>query len=634
MKIIERLPKKLIYLILITPLLYFPGLLAYAEVGSKVGFFSLALSVLFFLFAYLFLFKKEKIKTGPVIWITGIYTLILAFSTVFAFSFTDSFWGGAKDMNGFFLYFCLFLFLLVVSTFLKDEKDWDRVLIFAVGVASFVSLVAFFQHFNLLGIPMRGSLIGNSSFLGSYLIFNFFFAVYLFFKRKEPLYLALSFFMIIVLYWFISRAALGAVLVGIVLMGLLWLAFKAKKKETRKIGKIFLTGSVVVAVFVCFLVFHPVDGGLFGGSVGSIEDKARTSFHDKGDGLRYIFWEQSVQSFKEKPVLGWGLNSFQHIFLKEFNPEVFIDQEKEINSVGSPHNVIYEKLSSVGIVGLLTHLILVFGTLSLLWVSYKKGRVNFYAPLVFTPMIIAYFLQQMTVYDTYNNLILLFLFLGFVNFHSFNREVGFEKISRNWKLILMILVTVFSGFILYAGFYKNIRANYFLAWAVAEEDPENKIALSEEAIRLSIIDRKNTRTVLAKNTRQYLRSTILMEEVRQYYISFYIKELKKDDFDDWRILIERAYYYFLDENYEKAEEVIREAQEASLRNPKNLWLLAEVKVAKGDFKEAKRVINNFIEMEPRIEYSYNLSILLAKMMNDKDLENSVRKKRDQIFKKN
>ncbi|MEA2092639.1 MAG: hypothetical protein U9P61_01560 [Patescibacteria group bacterium] len=625
MRVIKGLSKKLIYLILITPLLYFPGLLAYAEVGSKVGFFSLIISILFCLFTYLILFKKEKIKVGIVTLIVGMYTIILAISTIFAFNFNDSFWGGEKGMNGFFLYFCLFLFFLIVSSLLKKEEEWEKLIMFSVGAASFVSLVAFFQHFNLLTIPMEGSLIGNSSFLGTYLLFNFFFAVYLFSKRKDPLYLALAFFMTLPLYWFSSRAALGAILIGVIIIGMLWIVFRAKKEKIRKIGKIFLTGSVVVAVFICFLIFHPVNNGIFNGHVGNVEDGLRTSFYNASDGLRYIFWEQSTEGFKENPFFGWGLNNFQHIFLKEFNPEVLVREASTgIISVGDPHNVIYEKLSSVGIIGLLAHLILIFGTLSLLWVSYKKGRVNFYAPLVFTPMITAYFLQQMTVYDTYNNLILFFLFLGFVNFYSFNREVDFKIISKNWKLIIMIVVAIISGFILYTGFYKNIRANYFLAWAIAERDPEVKIALSEEAIRLSTIDRKNTRIFLADNTRRYLYEEIITKEARQYYISFYIKELEKEDSGDWRVLIKKAHYYFLDDNYEKAREVVKEAQEASPRNPKNLWLLAEINVAEGDFEEAKSIISEFIAMEPRIEYSYSFSIFLAKVMQDEGFEESIK----------
>jgi O-antigen ligase len=615
----ERIAKKLIYIILLTPLVYLPGVVAYAEVGSKVTFFSLLVGVSLSLLAFLFLFKKEEVKVGPVVWITGLYTAVLALSTIFAVNFTDSFWGGAKDMNGLFLYLCLFAFLILTAVVLKDEEDWDRALTVSVGAGAVVAFVAYLQIFNLISLPEKASLIGNSSFLGSYLIFNVFFALYLFCKRKDYLYVALMVLMTLPLYFFASRAGLGAILGGLILFGLLWISFKSEKEKTKKVGKIILVGSTALVVFVSFLVFHPVDGGLFNEEVGKIENKLRTSFYDASDGLRYIFWEQSVESFKEKPLLGWGLNSFQDVFLEYFNPEVLVEKQEIINTVGSPHNVVYEKLSAVGMFGLFAHLILLVSIPTLLWRSYIKGRVEFYAPAVFTAMITAYFFQLLTVYDTYNNLILLFLSLGFVNFYSFDKTLKLKrKLSLFVSVFLMIIVLFLSFFVVYNGFYKPVRANSFLVEALIETEVERKTALSKEAIRLSDVDRRNTRLVLAKESREQIYEGVVNQKESYLMIVFFLEELEKEDFNnDWLVLMEKGQYHLLLWEYEEAEECFKRAEELIPTNPRSLWFLAQIKVAEEKYEEAEEIIERFVKIEPRINYSQLLAKELLKRMENK-----------------
>ncbi len=620
---INRILKNLIYIILLTPLIYLPGIVAYAEVGSKVTFFFLLLGVSLSLLAFLFLFNKEEIKVGPIIWITVAYTVILTISTIFAVDTASSFWGGAKDMNGLFLYLCLFAFLLLISTILKDEEDWEKALTISVGAGVIVAIVAYLQIFGLFSLPKGASLIGNSSFLGTYFIFNVFFALYLFCTRKNYLYIASMILMIVPLYFFASRAGLGAILAGLILYMLLWISFKSEKEKTRKIGKIILVGSTVLVVFTSFLIFHPIDGGIFDGQVGKIEHKLRTSFYDYSDGLRYIFWEQSTQGFAEKPFLGWGLNSFQYIFLDYFNPEVLVDKKEIITVVGNPHNVIYEKLSAIGIIGFLAHLILIISIPALLWRSYIQKRVGFYAPAVFTAMITAYFFQLLTIYDTYNNLILLFLVLGFANFYSFNRTIKLkERANLPFSVFLMMLVVVLSGFVVYNGFYKPIRANAFIVEALVEIEVERRIAVSKEAIRLSDIDRRNTRLILAENSKNMIYEGLINKQESYLLINFLLEELSKEDFfDNWPILMEKGHYHLLLGENKEAEECFRRAEELIPTNPRSLWLLSQIKVAEGDFEEAEVIIERFIQIEPRIEYSYLLAVDLAKKMENEELKN-------------
>ncbi len=616
--------RKLIFLVILIPLFYLPGILAYAEAGSKAAIFFLLASLIFFLFSFLFLFEERSLKISPIIWIAGIYMAILSLSTFFSFDKTLSFWGGARDMNGLLLYLCLFGFLLVLSGILKKEEDWEKILLLSIGAGAVVSLVAYLQVFDVLSLSGKGSFMGNTSFMGTYLIFNVFFSVYLFSKKKNFLYIASALFMIFPMYLFNSRAALVGTLVGFFLLGLFYLAFKTEKEKIKRIGKVFLMVIIFGFLFVSFLVFHPIEDGIFKGPVGEVESYSRNSFYEAGDGMRYIFWQQSFQGFKERPLLGWGLNNFRHIYFKNFNPEILIDRKNKNVWSGNPHNVVYEKLSENGILGLLAHLILLMAGPFLLWKSYRKKEISFWAPAIFTAMMTAYFIQQLTIYDTYNNLILLFLFFGFVNFYSFGKTIqmrGIVKLKLSpWLLMFSVIA---CGFIFYNGFYKPIRVNYFLIDALWENDPQKRIDISREVIQLADFDKANTQLVLAQETRSYLYNNQLTQDDLNDLVNFHIKELEKESLrlPDWQILAEKAQYYIINKEYEKAENVLRKAQELSPRNPQSLWTLAQVQVEKGEFKEAKETIQKFIEIEPRIkkfqEIANQLILEIEKIENKK-----------------
>ncbi len=624
--------RKLIYVVFLVPLVYLPGIVGYMEAGSKAALFFLLAGLIFLLFTFLLL-NGGSFRYGPMVIIAGIYAGVLVLSTFFSFDPIGSFWGGARDMNGLLLYLSLIFFFLILPSVLRDEKSWEKIFAFCVGTGLVTAIVGYLQIFEILDFPRKGSLMGNSSFMGTYLIFTVFFAVYLAFKKKKWVYLVATVPMISLMYFFGSRAALAGTLGGLVLFFLLWLSFSFPRENIRKAGKIILGLSVSVVFFSSFLVFHPVREGLFSGSLGRAESTLRSGFHEASSGMRYNFWEQSVKGFKERPLLGWGLNSFQHVFFRHYDAEILVNSGS-VPGVYSrdPHNVIYEKLVSTGILGLLAYLSIVIGSLVLLWRSYQKGRVGFYAPAVFTAMIAAYFGQQLTIYDTYSGMIMLSLVFGFIHFHSCNDEMKIKKRGKSKLFLMMTVVVVLCGFLVYGGFYKPIRANYLLTWALAEEDPETRIKVSRAVINLSDFDRGNARYVLARSARLYLEHAFWIEkEERKRVIEFFSEELGKESpSNNFLIIMEKARYYAAEGDIKEAEKALRKASEMSPKNPQPLYYLAEIEVGRENFENAVEIIEEFIELEPGLEYSYNFAIALARGMEDENLEKDLKKRWEEI----
>ncbi len=614
--------RKLIYILVLTPLFYFQGVFAYAEAGSKVAIFFLLMGVITPLFIY-FLFKKESIRVGPVTGLLALHLFILTLVTLFSFDKHESLWGGARDMTGLLFYIFISIFLFVAVNVVRTDKHWDNIFLISVAAGTITAMVAYFQILEVSYLFGRGSLMGNSSFMGSYLIFTVFIAVYLFFKKNRIIYLLLALLMILPMCLFTSRAAFGATVMGFLLLGMLWLAFKVKKPVTRKIGKIILLISIITASFTLLLIFHPIKGGIFEGSLGRTENILRSAFFEASDGMRYIFWEQSVKGFMERPIFGWGLNSFHYIFFRHFDSEILHSQTEMGIRSGNSHNIIYEKLVTMGILGLLSYLALTVGVVFLFWKGYKQKRTDFYVPAVFTAMITAHFVQQLTVYDTYSSLLILFLVFGYAGYLSDNRHI---KVSKRVVLPVLMLTVVLGGSLVYMGFYKPIRSNYYLIEALIESNPQKRISLSKKAIRLADMDRSNARLVLAENLHMYMYNYSLLyekiemkEEDKIEMIKFHLEELKKEEPSSrWRILMEKARYYAISGDYENSVNTLKDAQKISPQNPQTLWILAEVQVIKGDFNRARNTIKEFIDMQPQLEHSNMLAQRLLQIIEEKE----------------
>lgn len=96
-----------------------------------------------------------------------------------------------------------------------------------------------------------GATIGNTSFLGTYLLFNTFFAIFLFFTKKTKEgkiedwvikigYLVATIALFLPVYVGEARAAALSIAGGLALLIILYLAFGIKWKKVQIFGKVLL----------------------------------------------------------------------------------------------------------------------------------------------------------------------------------------------------------------------------------------------------------------------------------------------------------------------------------------------------------------------------------------------------------
>jgi O-antigen ligase len=445
-KVLLLIVKIAVYLSLLTPFILFNNFY-FPFVGVKSLYFMAFCQVAFFAWLILAISNKNyRPKLNSVLVTFVLFVATLAVSGLVGADFSQSFWSKFERMTGLLMWFHLLGFFLAVSCCFKRSSEWKKLFLAAVFVAFLFSSLSTLEVFATKNLKIlertsqeiasstvlsslrkivfsdRGGLtLGNTSYVGSYLIFNIFLALYLFLSpvgvfESRRLTWALRIFSglaaalaILSLHFNEARAAFFAAFGGILLIALLWLCFGSVKKSNwlrflKWPARIILALAVLAAVASIVLLYLPNN---------PIHDR----FGQMGGNARFVNWAIAEQGFLERPVLGWGPENYILVFPKFFNTCLFLPQEcgGEI-WFDRAHNIIVDTLVTTGVLGLLAYLGIFFGVFWALAQAYfKQKTIDFWLFGVVLAVLAAYFIQNLTVFDMVVSLMFFVLILGFVS---------------------------------------------------------------------------------------------------------------------------------------------------------------------------------------------------------------------------
>jgi len=420
---------------------YFPFIV------PKTLAFRIIVEILFLAFLGLAVMKKEyRPKINLVLVLFFLYLITVFISSALAGTFQLSFWSNNERSEGLLLMAHLFLFLLILSNFLRKIKDWIILFEFSFLSSLLVSFVALGQHLNWSwliessGGARLASTLGNAGYVAGYLIFNIFFGLILFFF-KESKYLS----------WFRAYYILGILLQIFVVFntltrgGIIALSFSIfaficyfvfyHSKSNKLIRNSGIVVLLLMAIFSSFLFLNRQANWVQKNNVlekiVSISPNAPTAQN------RLMTWNSAYQGFKEKPIFGYGYENFYQVFDKYFNPKIY----RHAGSVvwfDRAHNMIFDRLITGGLIGLLLYLSLLFVPLIYLWKWFIKSKAdnNYLMPMVFTLVMLAYLIQNLFIFEALVTYIPLFIVLAFLS--QFCPDY-FEKFSQSKKPYLILL---------------------------------------------------------------------------------------------------------------------------------------------------------------------------------------------------
>jgi len=520
--------------------------------------------------------------------------------------------------------------VLISSTF-KFKKDWNKFFASSLVIGMVVSVIYFLARFGVdMGIwaAKKGSSLGNSSFLGTYLLFNVYLALLLFVRTKGKQflrYLAVAGFLIngAALLMSSAQAARLSSLGGLFLIGTFYLIFKNPKKRVKVVGAVIL---LLATVGFVAGVFHP-------------ESPLHKSLVNRLGAPRFVVWRMAWDGFKAKPLLGWGSNNFIMVYSKFFDPY------KKIAG-GAPwfdraHNIVMNYLATTGILGLLSYLSMYAAAFYILSKRYLQKK-KFWIPAIITAFMIAYFVHLLTVFDMPVSYMMFFLLLGFVASYKGRPaqkiEAKPQKIGVGVVIALLFLVSFWSFIVkptqAGTGTIKAIQTvpNQQVMQQVKQNSPnqvdsflksnsQKRIGLYKQTLNASPIGKYQIRNFFAQHSRNFVRnnSQSLPQETAKEELQFTINKLeesKKESPHDLKTLMNLIQGYAVYSSYEqgkmqKVKDLAKEATEIAPNHQFGYWVLAQVYAQDKEFDKALDYAKQAVQLQPLVSQSQLIYIQTA-----------------------
>jgi len=512
------------YLVFLTPLIlatefYFPF------VGPKSLYFMGGCQVVFFIWLYLAInYKRYRPKRNSILIALSLFLIVLILSSIFGVDFSRSFWSKYERMTGLLMWLHLLGFFLATSSTFK-KSDWEKVFTVSILVSALIGLGVLLgkTDIEIFNFANRGGFtLGNSSFLGSYLLFNVFLSLYLFFEKRDKVIKILFLTAVILgtslMYIQGARAAFISTIGGFGFIFLLWFSFGIKSQKVKILGKILLTISIIAVLSAIVLLYLP--NNLVHDKFGEITTQSR-----------FVNWEMAQKAFLERPLLGWGPENYTLIFPKFFNPCLFTPKCGGEIWFDRTHNIVLDTLSTTGILGFLAYLGLFFSSFLILGKKYLKEKsISFWTFSIFMAMLFAYFVQNLTVFDMVTSLMMFILVLGFIAFLGIPKKREDSKneyIPRHpWagSLLLIIFSSTFFIFII-----QPLKTDHFVIDALMVNSSQERVDFYEKAMNTSQLGKYQIRGFIGHHSGEVLRinmGKISMEDtIRE--LDFVTGELQK-----------------------------------------------------------------------------------------------------------
>ncbi|MEK7067492.1 MAG: O-antigen ligase family protein, partial [Patescibacteria group bacterium] len=204
---------------------------------------------------------------------------------------------------------------------------------------------------------------------------------------------------------------------------------------------------------------------------------------------RLMSWRIAWQGFMRYPWLGIGMGNYEVIFNQYYNPEFLRYGFKE-TIWDKPHNWLLEIAVSAGIFGTLAYLAL-YGVAGAALISKARQEINSkdkWAQVILAGGLLAYFVQDLFLFETFNALLIFFVILSFISASLLSKEASTPVVKKlKGAPIILIAAAGVTLWLFWQVNYLPLRASYYLA-------------LSENAGRYS-----NSPAVWAKNLQASLR---------------------------------------------------------------------------------------------------------------------------------
>ncbi len=575
------------------------------------------------------------------------FLVVIGVADIFGIYPYKSFWSNFERMEGFVTHVHLFIYFLVLSSNVMTEKIWQR--LFQTSLA--VSVVMGFYGLDQLGqgIERIDARTGNSTYLGIYMLFHIFLAVFLLVRhsmkyKTNPeikwtgigIYSAVTLFDLYIFYHTGTRGALIGLIIGVLFASVAFAFFEKKNKVLRYGSVAAIVTIVLVAGLLAtfkqsnFVKQHDLLSRF--AALATFDKSGLEQFASTEGKGRFGIWGIALKGVEERPILGWGQDNFNYVFAKYYDPKIY-DQEQWFDRA---HNVFLDWLIAGGVFGLLAYLSLFAACIYSIWKSKLDSEHRYFLfsdKVILTSLLIAYFIHNIFVFDNITSYILFFAVLAFVHFHekkTFDMKWLATPIKDSSYLWLgsAAIIAVFS-----VTFYYTVAIPYLAAstlidalsyqnYALQNGTPEAftaALAAYKTAIGYGSAGTAEAREQLLQGTSQILELNV-SSDIKSAFVTYTNSEmdmqLKETPLDPRYFLFYGSYLSKLHEVASSVpfQEAIDDLEKAHELSPEKQTILIEIGSAylnNGQYAEAVPSLKQAFELDTddtdaRIVYAVGL----------------------------
>jgi len=333
------------------------------------------------------------------------------------------------------------------------------------------------------------------------------------------------------------------------------------------------------------------------------------------------------KGFLERPLLGWGPENFSIAFTKYFSPSFFTEDFGGDIWYDKSHNVVFDTLVTTGLLGLISYFGIYAASFYLLWKKFFREKEDFWKAGIFSVALIAYFVQNLTVFDMIGSYLMFFLILSFISSDSGNKEEAGEAKLKFWLLPLLLIVLAFS----LANFVVSPAQKAYYAILPRQQEPfsESRLEMYEKTASTSFVGQDQIIESFANSTIEFSYyqdiESVPAERVAAEF-GFLMAELEKiveKNPLDYRMVLElgtiyNTYIRFDPYYISKAEKVFKDAITLSPNNQQGYWYLAQTKLYEGKMEEAVTLAEKALQLDQKAERSHLVLVQVLKFSGNQE----------------
>lgn len=617
----------LVYLSLLTPLVmgrFGLTLSAY----PKAVFFRILVELMLIFYIFLVLINNKKYlfsRISPLFIIILIFNLVLIITSIFGVNFYRSFFGDPERAEGIVLQFHLLAyFLIIISIFDKKEK-WFNLFRTAIIVSGISSLAGIAQklniyHFYGVSLPQRISgTLSNPDFFAPYIVSSIFIIFFMLFveknKQLKNIWHAILFLNVFSLILSGTRGAWVGMIAGLVSLCPIFYIYYSNLKKQKRLY--ILSGLLLASLFLLAVFLNP---GIFN-LKGNYYFETFYSIFELDLGSRADIWNLSINAFRDKPILGWGTESYSYIYDKYFKNN-YLKYIPENLYFDHPHNKLLEILTANGLVGAINYVLIYIFIIYLLfknnknWEKFGKNSKYIYS-WALSGFFVSYFFQNIFFFDTICNYITFFLVAGFIN-NNFSDKKNDDEFSKKISAPKIIIFSVSVFAILAIVYQLNIKptkyASMFPNYAQYENrDIKKSFSGYKKALENGTIYDKDFRLIFIERMLYLLENNKAKKIEKEVVDSLVELEtlLKKDiesgpdrrTLNSYEYLIrtyQRIYMFTKDEKkLIDMESALADAIKFNNEIPVYYQLLGELKLMQNDYYKGESYFYKMYELTPQ-----------------------------------